>query len=59
MGLHTLIEWCDSTVNPTAGCTGCELMRLLVGRGRPLQRVPQCREDCFRSFLTFCGEDQP
>lgn len=25
MGFTTLIEWCDSTVNPTTGCDGCEL----------------------------------
>ncbi len=25
MGLKTNIEWCDSTVNPTTGCDGCEL----------------------------------
>jgi len=25
MSLHTTIEWCDSTVNPTMGCDGCEL----------------------------------
>lgn len=25
MGNRTNIEWCDSTVNPTTGCQGCEL----------------------------------
>jgi len=25
MGEKTNIEWCDSTVNPTTGCDGCEL----------------------------------
>lgn len=25
MGLETAIQWCDSTVNPTTGCDGCEL----------------------------------
>ena len=25
MGKHTLIEWADSTINPTSGCDGCEL----------------------------------
>lgn len=25
MSQHTTIEWCDSTVNPTMGCDGCEL----------------------------------
>jgi protein gp37 len=25
MAVDTKIEWCDSTVNPTAGCEGCEL----------------------------------
>jgi protein gp37 len=27
MSSHTLIEWCDSTINPTSGCDGCELYR--------------------------------
>jgi protein gp37 len=25
MSIHTKIEWCDSTINPTSGCEGCEL----------------------------------
>jgi len=25
MGKDTKIEWCDSTINPTSGCGGCEL----------------------------------
>jgi protein gp37 len=25
MGKNTNIEWCDSTINPTTGCQGCEL----------------------------------
>ncbi len=25
MGLETNIEWCDSTINPSTGCDGCEL----------------------------------
>lgn len=25
MGLTTDIQWCDSTINPTSGCDGCEL----------------------------------
>lgn len=25
MSAHTTIQWCDSTVNPTSGCDGCEL----------------------------------
>ena len=25
MSAHTTIQWCDSTVNPTMGCRGCEL----------------------------------
>src|SRR5947209_4800723 len=25
MSRHTAIQWCDSTVNPTMGCEGCEL----------------------------------
>src|SRR6185295_13086529 len=25
MAMKTLIQWCDGTVNPVAGCSGCEL----------------------------------
>ena len=25
MSIKTKIQWCDSTVNPTMGCDGCEL----------------------------------
>ena len=25
MSYKTKIQWCDSTVNPTMGCPGCEL----------------------------------
>ena len=25
MGRETEIQWCDSTINPTTGCDGCEL----------------------------------
>jgi len=25
MGKKTTIQWCDSTINPTMGCDGCEL----------------------------------
>ena len=31
MGLHTGIEWCDSTCNPMMGCDGCELWTSRVG----------------------------
>ncbi len=27
MGIETDISWCDSTINPTMGCDGCELHR--------------------------------
>lgn len=27
MGRETNIEWCDSTINPTSGCDGCELFQ--------------------------------
>lgn len=33
MGIRTAIQWCDSTVNPTTGCDGCELWA--PGRGGP------------------------
>lgn len=29
MGQRTDIQWCDSSVNPTTGCDGCELWELL------------------------------
>lgn len=29
MGDKTNISWCDSTVNPTSGCDGCELFNPL------------------------------
>jgi protein gp37 len=35
MGVNTLIQWADSTVNPTGGCEGCELWN-------PKQRVRVC-----------------
>jgi hypothetical protein len=25
MSQKTKIQWCDSTINPTMGCSGCEL----------------------------------
>lgn len=31
MGQHTKIQWCDSTVNPTSGCDGCELWNKPAG----------------------------
>lgn len=31
MGIKTQIEWCDSTVNPTMGCGGCELWNREAG----------------------------
>lgn len=31
MGRNTAIEWCDSTVNPTSGCDGCELWNCETG----------------------------
>jgi protein gp37 len=33
MGKDTLIHWADSSVNPTAGCSGCELW--VPGKGGP------------------------
>ena len=27
MGIKTKIEWCDSTINPIMGCSGCELRK--------------------------------
>ncbi len=33
MGKDTLIQWCDSTANPTTGCDGCELH--VPGKGGP------------------------
>lgn len=34
MGQKTNIGWCDSTVNPTTGCDGCELWKLSPTTGR-------------------------
>jgi protein gp37 len=31
VGIHTDISWCDSTVNPMTGCSGCELWRTGMG----------------------------
>ncbi len=31
MGMHTEIQWCDSTCNPTMGCEGCELWNPKTG----------------------------
>lgn len=31
MGINTDIEWCDSTVNCTSGCQGCELWNRALG----------------------------
>jgi hypothetical protein len=33
MGKGTDIQWCDDTVNPTTGCSGCELW--VPGKGGP------------------------
>lgn len=33
MGKDTLIQWCDTTANPTTGCDGCELH--IPGKGGP------------------------
>ena len=38
MSIRTGIQWCDSTVNPTTGCDGCELWKLL-GERSDLLRV--------------------
>jgi protein gp37 len=35
MGIESDIQWCDSTVNPTSGCCGCELWS-------PTMEKPQC-----------------
>ena len=36
MSKTTKIQWCDSTVNPTMGCDGCELWNKI---GRPVTPV--------------------
>ena len=41
MGQHTNIEWCDSTINPTSGCDGCELF----------QAGKQATATCYASHL--------
>lgn len=37
MGKETGIQWCDSTVNPTSGCDGCELWKLMEVRAYMLR----------------------
>lgn len=37
MGQSTSISWCDSTVNPTSGCDGCELWNTT-----PQRKVRRC-----------------
>jgi len=32
MGKDTNIQWCDSTINPTMGCDGCELWNKATGK---------------------------
>jgi protein gp37 len=32
MSIHTNIGWCDSTVNPTTGCDGCEILKTCYAR---------------------------
>ncbi|MEW4569266.1 DUF5131 family protein [Tautonia sp. JC769] len=41
MSQKTAIQWCDSTVNPTTGCDGCELWQ------RQTVRNPEPRRSCY------------
>jgi Bacteriophage protein gp37 len=46
MGQSTEISWCDSTINPTVGCDGCEL-----------HRAGQPESHCYAASLVarYCG----
>lgn len=48
MGLHTKIEYCDSTINPVVGCSGCELYHPELGRNH-----------CYAARLTRRYEGRP
>ncbi len=52
MSLKTGIQWCDSTVNPTMGCDGCELWKVL-GVKDPAEWVRKCYAG--RLHLRFGG----
>ena len=47
MGIATKIQWCDSTVNPTMGCDGCEL-REVITRQNP---EGVARRSCYAGTL--------
>lgn len=61
MGVKTNIPWCDSTINPTSGCIGCELWN---GRdirhcyaGNWHENLPpwarRLRDDCIDADIPF------
>lgn len=39
MGKDTKIQWCDSTINGTTGCDGCELWKLLAARADMIREM--------------------
>lgn len=39
MSLETQIQWCDTTVNPVAGCNGCELYPTTRGIVREIENL--------------------
>jgi protein gp37 len=46
MGIKTKIQWCDSTVNPSMGCDGCELWEFFEPKDREPRRV------CYAGIMT-------
>ena len=40
MSVKTKIQWCDSTVNPTMGCDGCEIWVLSARPAMPGYSTP-------------------
>lgn len=54
MSEQTNIGWCDSTVNPTSGCDGCEILRTCYARLVHEQRLalsPSTRANYAADFL--------
>jgi len=50
---YTKIQWCDSTINPVAGCKGCELwastQQVIAGMAKALARItkrPEAKMQC-------------
>lgn len=59
MSAHTNIEWCDSTINPTSGCDGCEIFETCYARELQEKRLslafPANYDRDFRQVRTIAG----